>query len=194
MPKLSVIQSAISELPKGPPIVVALPGGTTGIGSYIARALAATYADHGSKLRVYIVGRNVTRAESLLSDCRKTSSGSEWRFIQTPDLALISEVDRCCAEIVRQETEAPFHGGKAKLDLLYMTYSYPLLKERCSELSFQATAYVAKLISMNSNGRGPGCVPRNSILHAHQIHLAAPTASYCISSARPRGVSLCRYL
>ncbi|OAG07143.1 uncharacterized protein CC84DRAFT_1143473 [Paraphaeosphaeria sporulosa] len=125
MPSLSTIQSTISELNKGPPITVALPGGTTGIGSYIARALATTYANHGNKLRVYIIGRNATRAENVLSECRKTSPGSEWRFIQTPDLALISEVDRCCAEIVRQETQAPFHGGKARLDLLYMTYSYP---------------------------------------------------------------------
>ncbi|KAF2437278.1 hypothetical protein P171DRAFT_373790 [Karstenula rhodostoma CBS 690.94] len=132
MPSLPTIQSALSELPKGPPIVVALPGGTTGIGSYIARALARTYANHGTKLRVYIVGRNATRAESVLSECRQASSGSEWRFIQTPDLALISEVDRCCAEIVRQETEAPFHGGTPRLDLLYMTYSYPPLKERSS--------------------------------------------------------------
>ena len=133
MPGLPAIQLAIAELSKGPPIVVALPGGTTGIGSYIAEALATTYANDGSKLRVYVIGRNVARAEIVLSKCRKTSSGSEWRFIQTPDLALISEVDRCCSEIVRQETEAPFQGGRARLDLLYMTYSYPVLKDRSSE-------------------------------------------------------------
>jgi hypothetical protein len=132
MPSLSTIQSANSELAKGPPIVVALPGGTTGIGSY--RALSTSYANHGSKLRVYVIGRNATRAENVLSECRKASPGSDWRFIQTPDLALISEVDRCCAEIIRQEEEAPFHGGTARLDLLYMTYSYHVLKERSSEL------------------------------------------------------------
>ncbi|KAL5382312.1 hypothetical protein DPSP01_006709 [Paraphaeosphaeria sporulosa] len=149
MPSLSTIQSTISELNKGPPITVALPGGTTGIGSYIARALATTYANHGNKLRVYIIGRNATRAENVLSECRKTSPGSEWRFIQTPDLALISEVDRCCAEIVRQETQAPFHGGKARLDLLYMTYSYPVLKERSTTAegldSFLATVYYTRI-------------------------------------------------
>lgn len=133
MPNLPTIHSATSELVKGPPIVVALPGGTTGIGSYIARALSTTYANHGSKLRVYVIGRNAARAETVLSECRKTSPGSDWRFIQTPDLAFISEVDRCCAEIVRQEEEAPFHGGAARLDLLYMTYSYQVLKARSSE-------------------------------------------------------------
>lgn len=45
----------------------------------------------------------------------------------------MSEVDLSCAEIIRQETKAPFHGGPLRLDLLYMTYCYPILKERSSE-------------------------------------------------------------
>ena len=133
MPRVNVIQAAVLELPKGPPLVAALPGGTTGIGSYIAEALATTYAKDGSKLRVYIVGRNADRAAALIEKCQKSCPGSEWRFVKATDLALISEVDRCCSEIIRQETEAPFHRGPVRLDLLCMTHCYPILKERSSE-------------------------------------------------------------
>ena len=133
MPNFSTIRSAIAELPNGPPIVVALTGGTTGIGSYVATALASTFADQGSKLRVYIVGRNAARAEAVIADGQRLSPGSEWRFVKASDLALISNVDLACADIIRQESEAPFHGGPLRLDLLYMSHCYPILKERTSK-------------------------------------------------------------
>jgi NAD(P)-dependent dehydrogenase (short-subunit alcohol dehydrogenase family) len=133
MPNLTVIRSTIAELPKGPPLVVALTGGTTGIGSYIAKALATSFAKSGSKLRVYIVGRNASRAETVMAEGQEISPGSEWRFVQAKDLALISDVDTACEEIIRQETEAPFHGGPTRIDLLYMSHCYPILKERSSK-------------------------------------------------------------
>lgn len=133
MPSLSVIRSSLAELPSGPPIVAVLSGGTTGIGSYVAKGLATTYAKQGSNLRVYIVGRNATRAVAVLAECRKISPGSDWRFVQATDLALLSDVDQSCAEIIKQETESSFHGGPARIDLLYMTHCYPILKERSSE-------------------------------------------------------------
>ena len=133
MPSLSIIRSAVVELPNGPPLVAALAGGTTGIGSYVAKALATAFASHGSKLRVYIVGRNATRAEAVIAEGRRLSPGSEWHFVQATDLALISEVDRCCKEIIRRETETPFHGGPIRLDLLYLSHGYPVLKKRSGE-------------------------------------------------------------
>ncbi|KAF2427680.1 hypothetical protein EJ08DRAFT_671574 [Tothia fuscella] len=137
MPSLDVIRSAIAELPNGNPLVVALTGGTTGIGSYVAKALATTFSKSGSKLRVYIVGRNATRAETVMAKGKEISPGSEWRFIEATDLALISEVDQACAEIIRLETEVSFHGGPVRLDLLYMSHCYPILKERSTgELPF----------------------------------------------------------
>lgn len=133
MPSIKVINSAVAELPNGPPLVVAIPGGTTGIGSYIAKALATAFASQGSKLRVYVVGRNATRAGAVISEGQKISPNSQWRFVKATDLALISEVDRCCVEIIRQETDEPFHNGPPRLDLLYMTYCYPILKEQSSK-------------------------------------------------------------
>ncbi|KAK2609109.1 hypothetical protein QQS21_002336 [Conoideocrella luteorostrata] len=130
MPHMETIRNSLAELASGPPLVVALAGGTTGIGAYVAKALASAFAKNGTKLRVYIVGRNATRAATVIAESQRISPASEWRFVQATDLALISEVDRCCAEIIQQETEAPFHGGPIRLDLLYMTHGYPVLKER----------------------------------------------------------------
>jgi hypothetical protein len=132
MPGLDVIHSANAELADAP-LVAVLTGGTTGIGSYIAEALARVFAKTGSNLRVYIVGRNASRADVVMKSGQSISPGSDWRFIKATDLALIREVDRCSAEVIKQETESPFHGGHARVDLLYMTHCYPILKERSSE-------------------------------------------------------------
>ncbi|KAF2126309.1 hypothetical protein P153DRAFT_369641 [Dothidotthia symphoricarpi CBS 119687] len=129
MPNLAIIHAGVAELPNGTPLVVALTGGTTGIGSYVARALARTFTNQGAKLRVYIVGRNAERAETLLQYGRSTSPGSEWRFVQVADLAQMKDVDRASAEIVRMEEEAPFAGGKARLDVLYMSQALSPVQE-----------------------------------------------------------------
>ena len=126
MPNLSTVRAANALLPQGQPIVAVLPGGTTGIGSYIANALAQTFAKQGAKLRVYIVGRNAERAAAVIARAEKTAPGSDWRFIQITDLAYMSEVDRACVEIIRQETVASLH-PEPSIDLLYMTHCWPVL-------------------------------------------------------------------
>lgn len=129
MPNLQTIRAGIAELPKGRPIVVALIGATTGIGSYVAKTWAETFAEHGTKLRVYIVGRNITRAEALLKYCRDTSPGSEWRFVQAIDLSLISEVDSVSRIISQQEESLPFAGGPARLNALYLSQAQSPVQE-----------------------------------------------------------------
>lgn len=136
MPKLATIRAGIAELPKGPPLVVALVGGTTGIGSYTARALARAFASHGSQLRVYIIGRKAERAETHMKYGRETSPGSDWRFIAAGDLSLMSDVDRVSREIARQEEEAPFGGGPPRLDALYLSAALSPLEpsnRKCAE-------------------------------------------------------------
>ncbi|KAH9909278.1 hypothetical protein F4778DRAFT_222931 [Xylariomycetidae sp. FL2044] len=130
MPGVEVLREANAKLASGPPLVAVLSGGTTGIGSYIATALAGAFAKDGAKLRAYIIGRNAARAEAVLSECRRLSPGSDWRFVQVEDLGLMSDVDRACAEIDRQETADPFSGGPKRVDMLYMTHGYPVFKER----------------------------------------------------------------
>lgn len=131
MPSLQSIRAGISELPQGRPLVVTLAGATTGIGSYVAKTWATTFAKHGSKLRVYIVGRNATRAEDLLNFGRATSPGSDWRFVQVSNLSLIQEVDRVSNLIIEQEEKSPFAGGPARLDALYLSQAQsPLHKAK----------------------------------------------------------------
>lgn len=121
MPSLQIIRAGIAELPKGRPLVVVLVGATTGIGSYIAKTWATTFASHGSRLRIYIVGRNAARAEVLLNYGRNTSPGSDWRFVQVSDLSLIHEVDQVSKVIIQEEEDSPFAGGPARLDALYLS-------------------------------------------------------------------------
>jgi NAD(P)-dependent dehydrogenase (short-subunit alcohol dehydrogenase family) len=129
MPTLKSTRAAISRLPTGAPLVVALVGGTTGIGSYTARALATTFANQGKKLRVYIVGRRADRAEQVIAYGRATTPGSDWRFVQSPDLALLSEVARVSADIIAQEEKEPFGGGKPRVDVLYLSAALSPLQE-----------------------------------------------------------------
>ncbi|KAH7079496.1 hypothetical protein FB567DRAFT_450042 [Paraphoma chrysanthemicola] len=121
MPNLTTIRESIATLPKGPPLVVAITGGTTGIGSYIAAAFARAFSKQGHKLRIYVIGRSTSRAETVLEYGRATSPGSDWRFIQAEDLSLMSDVERISKEIIRQEEEKPFAGGVPRLDALYMS-------------------------------------------------------------------------
>ncbi|KAH7071270.1 hypothetical protein BKA63DRAFT_70011 [Paraphoma chrysanthemicola] len=121
MTNLNTIRESIATLPKGPPLVIAITGGTTGIGSYIAAAFARAFSEHGHKLRIYIIGRSTSRAETVLEHGRATSPGSDWRFIQAEDLSLMSDVERISKEIIRQEENEPFAGGVPRLDALYMS-------------------------------------------------------------------------
>lgn len=129
MPNLQSIRAGIAEIPEGRPLVIALVGATTGIGSYVAKTWATTFAKHGSKLRVYIVGRNAARAEILLKFGREASPGSDWRFVQVSDLSLMKEVDRVSSLIIEQEENAPFAGGLARLDALYLSQARSPLHE-----------------------------------------------------------------
>ncbi|KAH7323127.1 hypothetical protein B0I35DRAFT_427166 [Stachybotrys elegans] len=175
MPSISTIQAGIAELPKGPPIVAAFAGGTTGIGSYIVKALATVFANKGDRLRIYIIGRNAERGNAVISECSKISPGSDWRFVKSPDLSLISEVDKCCTEIARLETESPFHGGPPRLDLLYMSHSHPIVGNRTttaegldaleSTLYYSRVRFVTKLAPLLSASPRAG--------HAVSVYLGA---------------------
>ncbi|KAH5490570.1 hypothetical protein HBI52_223630 [Parastagonospora nodorum] len=129
MPNINLSRKDIAALIQGPPLVAVLIGATTGIGSYVARALANTFAKDGNKLRVYVVGRNASRAETLLTYGRQTSPGSDWRFVAVPDLTLMSHVDRFSQEVIKQEQASPFTGGPPRIDLLYMSQALSPMQE-----------------------------------------------------------------
>ncbi|KAH7413743.1 hypothetical protein DE146DRAFT_638446 [Phaeosphaeria sp. MPI-PUGE-AT-0046c] len=121
MPNLKIIRQGNTALALGRPLVVAIVGGTTGIGSYTARALARNFAQHGAKLRVYIIGRNASSAESHMAYGLATAPGSEWHFIAAENVALLSDVDKMCMKIIEAENTSPFASGPPRLDVLYMS-------------------------------------------------------------------------
>lgn len=127
MPNIPSIRANISSLPSGPPLVVALVGGTTGIGSYIANCLATTFAQQGAKLRVYLIGRRKDRADEVIAYGRSKAPGSDWRFVQAENLALLSDVENVSREIERLEEESG--GGEPRIDVLYLSAALSPLQE-----------------------------------------------------------------
>jgi NAD(P)-dependent dehydrogenase (short-subunit alcohol dehydrogenase family) len=129
MVHLDVVRTRNAALAQSQPLVAVFVGGTAGIGSYAARALAA-HANGGKGLRLYIVGRNSAAADKITADCRAACPAGRFRFVPTDDLALLRNVDRVCAEILRLEQEASTTGERPRIDLLVMTHAYLALEAR----------------------------------------------------------------
>ncbi|KAK9321583.1 hypothetical protein V1517DRAFT_170511 [Lipomyces orientalis] len=124
MVHIEVVRSCNSTLVKKQPLVAVFVGGTAGIGESSVRALAATHSVQGKGLRLYIVGRNADAAEKIISDCVRICPVGQFRFVPAEDLALLKDVDRVCAEIVRAEENENKYGETARLDILVMSQGY----------------------------------------------------------------------
>ena len=190
MPNLQTIRTGIAELPAGSPLVVVLVGATTGIGSYVAKAWATVFAKHGFKLRVYIVGRNAARAETLLQYGRETSPGSEWRFVQASDLSLMSKVDEISQRIIQQEEESPFAGGPARIDVLYLSQAQSPVQASpstsilsCPMLFFLITR---SLIRRPRHPIGP------AVLFPYALHPEPHAPPACLTQYCARDIYICR--
>ena len=101
-------------------LVAVLVGGTSGIGEYTVRALAAIYSTQKASLRLYIVGRKNAAAEKIIADCSRICSNGAFYFVKAEDLALLNEVDRVSTEILRLE-EQHHRDDKPRIDMLIMT-------------------------------------------------------------------------
>ena len=100
-------------------LVAVFFGGTSGIGELTLRALAKTSAAHNGKgFRAYIVGRKPESAAAIAADCKKDFAAAEVEFVKVDDLALIRNVDKACAEIIRREKA---HGKDARIDYLMLS-------------------------------------------------------------------------
>ena len=130
MVQIEVVRSCNSSLVKTQPLVAVFVGGTGGIGEYTIRTLAATHSDQGKGLRLYIVGRNADAAENILSDCAQICPEGQFRFVQAQDLALLTDVDRVCANIIQSEETEGAKGGNARVDLLVMSQAFTLFQPR----------------------------------------------------------------
>lgn len=129
MVQLDKVRSAVSALAKTKPLVAVFVGGTSGIGEYTIRVLAAVCAN-GGRARVYIVGRNAKTADVIISDCARISPHGRFVFVQARDLSLLKDVDRVCAEIVGLESREVEDGGRPKIDLLVMSQACSVFQKR----------------------------------------------------------------
>lgn len=130
MVALEIVQSCNAKLVQSQPLVAVIVGGTAGIGECTVRAIAATHANHGKGLRLYIVGRNKDAADKTISSCRDVCPTGQFRFVRAEDLSLLEDVDRCCAEIIQAEKQASETGEEAKVDLLVETQGYLTFEAR----------------------------------------------------------------
>ncbi|PYH92071.1 hypothetical protein BO71DRAFT_400854 [Aspergillus ellipticus CBS 707.79] len=103
MVDLEVVRAANATLVQSQPLVAVFFGGTSGIGHYTLRALAAAEASGGKGFRAYIVGRNAKAAEDVIAECRGICPQGQIKFVRTDDISLIQEADRVCAEIIQLE-------------------------------------------------------------------------------------------
>ncbi|KAI9790326.1 MAG: hypothetical protein M1835_001049 [Candelina submexicana] len=134
MVQLDIVRSCNADLVKTQPLVAVFVGGTSGIGEFAIRSLAAVHGKQGKGLRLYIVGRNSSAAEKTISECKGVCPQGDFRFVKAKDLALLNDVDRVCDEIIRIEKDIEANGGFARVDLLVTSQHYfPLTFEPRSD-------------------------------------------------------------
>lgn len=131
MVNLDIVHASNTKLVHSHPLVAVFVGGTSGIGEYTLRALAATHGKDGKGLRAYIVGRKAAAAEKTIAHCASICPKGQFLFVKAGDLSLMKDVDRVCAEITQLEKkESAKNGEKARIDVLVMSQHYfPLLFE-----------------------------------------------------------------
>lgn len=125
MVALSVVEATnravATDKAAGRPYVAVVGGGTSGIGSYAALALARVHGEAGQAasrgLRVYILGRRAS--DALLAELRTACPFGTFEFLQAEDLGLLKDVDRISTALIEKETAASANEGHpAKIDLL----------------------------------------------------------------------------
>lgn len=117
---LEAVRAANASLLSKRSLVAVFPGGTSGIGEFTTRALAR-HAAEGQGARIYIVGRNQKSADTIAADYA-SHKNVQFRFVKADDLSLLKDVDRCCEEITRLETQESTEGGP-QIDLLVMSHA-----------------------------------------------------------------------
>jgi len=137
MVNLNVIHDANNALVQGRPLVAVFFGGTSGIGHYTLRALAAAEANGGKGFRAYVVGRKVAAAEKIIAECRTIWSESQITFVQAEDISLIQDVDRVCKHIIELEEK---ESQDPRIDYLMMSQGGSIFLPRKGTFR-QSTSY-----------------------------------------------------
>ena len=103
MVQLDVVRACGEALVNKQSVTAVFVGGTSGVGEYSLRALAALHGLSGHGLRVYHIGRNLTAANKIIADCKRACPVGDFNFVR--DLASLREVNLVCKEIIRAEED-----------------------------------------------------------------------------------------
>ncbi|THY15916.1 hypothetical protein D6C85_05258 [Aureobasidium pullulans] len=126
MTKIS-LQNAIAQNDKwvsSRSLTAVFVGGTSGIGEYTLRSLAAHYGKSSQSLSLYLVGRNNDAASRIFNDCRKLCPSGRFTFVKASDLSLIRDVDSASDEIKKLVGDASTEKGTAAcIDFLVMSHA-----------------------------------------------------------------------
>jgi NAD(P)-dependent dehydrogenase (short-subunit alcohol dehydrogenase family) len=137
MVNINTVRTVNESLVKAQPIVAVFVGATGGIGEASIRALAATHSTRGKGLRAYIIGRNASAAQKIISDCERICPPGQFRFLKAEDLSLLENVDLVCEELMSAEKKEEESGhGKAMIDFLVQTQAYLVFGEARKGMCF----------------------------------------------------------
>lgn len=121
------VQASNARGYQGLDLVAVFVGGTQGIGRYAVEALADLYSNQpGTSLRIYILARRKEAADQVLESCRRRCPHGEYNFVQAENLALIEDVDKTSAEILKIERTKE----NPRIDLLVQTQAQILFGAR----------------------------------------------------------------
>lgn len=203
MVQLDSVRRHNTRLVQSRPLVAVFSGATSGIGMSTLLTLAKTHSTTtGKGLRVYLIGRSKEKTAAVIAQCRSLCPVGDFRFLHTNDLSLLSEVDRVCEDIVRQETAAAaaamtktttkptptltqahtMEDSPPKIDLVVMTQgelSFQARTETVEGLEFRVSLLYYSRIKMIVNllplltGSGSGSRTSNGGSAAHIISVFA---------------------
>lgn len=88
-------------------VSICLVGGTSGIGETTVRA----FMRHTKTPRIYLIGRDQTRASEIIDDLKLANPEGQVHFIKS-DVSLLREVDEACRVIQHKED---------KINLLFLS-------------------------------------------------------------------------
>ncbi|PIG85607.1 hypothetical protein AARAC_003029 [Aspergillus arachidicola] len=100
----------------GPGLVAVFVGGTSGIGESTARA----FIRNTDAPRVYLIGRDQTRATEIIKESQQINPDSQITFIKS-DISLLREVDSACRLIQQNEN---------KVNILFLSPGISTVKGR----------------------------------------------------------------
>ena len=120
MVKIKDVRAGNQAQFKNKPLAAVFIGATSGIGNYTVTALARLYADNGSLLRAYVVGRSTVAWTTIQTNLKGICPDGTFIFLPANDLTSIRDVDKICEKLIELEQQNSAI-QVARIDLMIMT-------------------------------------------------------------------------